>query len=291
MKYERAVILGTGKLCISCAAELKSRGCYVEVFDTNPTPSAQLERRILDAKITFAHLDKRTLFDMLTGYSYNTLLVSAVNPLIIPKRILSKENILSVNLHQALLPAHPGRNAEAWAIFEEDTESGITWHLVTENIDAGRILIQKSTQITETMNSLDLFRMQMDLAETAFREIIDPLLEGNCSFSVFPSGAPGKIHYSWEIPNNSFLDLNWNGKKISAFLRAMDYGILKVLGNPKIVFGNQVYEWKKSKIELPSTNLEIPDSIEIGADTITIVKDQYRFSLTQCLTQPEGKGF
>lgn len=47
-----------------------------------------------------------------------------------------------VNVHPALLPKHKGANAPQLALNAGDSESGCTVHLVTAEIDAGRILAQ-----------------------------------------------------------------------------------------------------------------------------------------------------
>lgn len=52
-----------------------------------------------------------------------------------------------VNVHPALLPKHKGANAPQLAIEAGDSESGCTVHLVTAEIDAGRILAQAKVPV------------------------------------------------------------------------------------------------------------------------------------------------
>ncbi len=52
-----------------------------------------------------------------------------------------------VNIHPSLLPKFKGRNAWARAIEEGELESGCTVHLVTDEIDGGRILAQEVVPI------------------------------------------------------------------------------------------------------------------------------------------------
>ena len=47
-----------------------------------------------------------------------------------------------VNIHPSLLPKYPGTNTHARALAAGDAEHGCTVHLVTEEIDAGKILGQ-----------------------------------------------------------------------------------------------------------------------------------------------------
>ena len=52
-----------------------------------------------------------------------------------------------VNVHPSLLPAYKGRNAVQAALDAGELETGCTIHLVTEEIDAGRILAQEKVPI------------------------------------------------------------------------------------------------------------------------------------------------
>lgn len=67
-------------------------------------------------------------------------------------RIL-KEPVISayagriVNVHPSLLPKHKGANAPQLALDEGELESGCTVHLVTAEIDAGRILAQAKVPV------------------------------------------------------------------------------------------------------------------------------------------------
>lgn len=67
-------------------------------------------------------------------------------------RIL-KEPVISayagriVNVHPSLLPKHKGANAPQLALDEGELESGCTVHLVTAEVDAGRILAQAKVPV------------------------------------------------------------------------------------------------------------------------------------------------
>lgn len=280
MTIRNAIILGTGKLAALCAQDLKLRGLHVNVYDTNPKSSSFLTRLIQINQIPYNHLLKKELFEHLIQVNSPTLLISAVNPIIIPKIILEKQEYLAINLHQALLPAHPGRNAEAWAIFDQDQESGITWHLVTEEVDAGNILIQKSIQISETMTSLDLFKAQMQLAFDAYLAIIGDLLDGKTNTRRQLNSDTSHLHYSWEIPNSGYLDLNWSGKQISAFLRAMDYGPLEIFGKPRVIYNDKIYTWNKYHIQQHQIG-SLNSYVNLVDNSILIQKDEFRIELLQ----------
>jgi formyltetrahydrofolate-dependent phosphoribosylglycinamide formyltransferase len=62
-----------------------------------------------------------------------------------PTLSLFKDRI--VNVHPSLLPRHKGADAPRQALESGDTESGCTVHLVTAEVDGGRILAQASVPI------------------------------------------------------------------------------------------------------------------------------------------------
>ena len=184
-------------------------------------------------------MGKQELTDYLSALTKQTLIVSASNRYLFPKEIIEKENLTIINYHGALLPHYPGRNAECWTIYEGNTQGGLTWHLVTPEVDAGDILIQKATEITDKTTSFSLLRTYSNLAINGFCEILPSVLSGD----IKPQRQVGEreqVRYSWMKPNNGILNIDWDYRQISCFLRAMDYGPLEVMGKPKIVIdGNE----------------------------------------------------
>ena len=72
------------------------------------------------------------------------------------KKIVSSENIVIINFHNALLPELPGRNAPSWSIYEGKDYTGITWHYVTEGVDEGDIIVQKKCDVTADIRAYEL---------------------------------------------------------------------------------------------------------------------------------------
>ena len=149
---------------------------------------------------------------------------------------------------------------------------------MTPEVDAGKFLIQKRFALDNTINALKLLKILNELAAESFLEIMDDLLEGHEILFPQPQEPRGKLHYSWEIPNKGYIDLNWDAMKISAFLRSMDYGILETLGKPKLRINDKCYIWKKYRIEeVPQGNPA--EKISISDSSIVIEKDNYKINL------------
>lgn len=262
MKYENAVVLGTGVLAIFCAEKLRAHGLPVIIYDMDQNNTGMIKRRADALGIPCEHPQAKEAFAVLGALNVPTLVVSAINPYILPGWMLENPHLTAINCHQALLPAHPGRNAEMWAIYEGDARTGITWHELTAEVDAGDILMQRDMEITQKHTSYQVFREQIKLAQEAFAELLPQLLSGE-EVKAQPQelGGSRKLHYSTEVPNKGELDLSWDAEKISAFLRAMDYSILGVMPQPQVEIGGQRYTVKKYKITQAERNPQNPEAV------------------------------
>lgn len=158
----------------------------------------------------------------------NCFIISANNSYIFKKECVQNNTI--INYHNALLPFHKGCNARIWSIWENDEQTGITWHVVEEGIDTGAILTQKEIKLDENFTALSLLNAQHNLAITSFKEALENL--ENKNFKIQISG--GGYHKKSALPNEGYLELAWDKEKISRFLRAMDCGALSGIAKPKI---------------------------------------------------------
>ncbi len=84
------------------------------------------------------------------------LIVVAAYGKILPKTILDLPAFGCINIHASLLPKYRGAAPMQWAIAQGETHSGVTIMRVSEELDAGDILLQKSVALKpdETGGSL-----------------------------------------------------------------------------------------------------------------------------------------
>jgi len=75
------------------------------------------------------------------------LLVIAAYGRILPAAILAVPKIMPINVHTSLLPRHRGASPIESAILAGDTETGVTIMRVTEQMDAGGVLLQRAIAI------------------------------------------------------------------------------------------------------------------------------------------------
>ncbi|MEP5762606.1 MAG: formyltransferase family protein [Litoreibacter sp.] len=79
----------------------------------------------------------------------------------IPERIFKLSKLGTVNIHDALLPSYGGLSAEQWVVLKGETKTGVTVHFVSEQMDAGPIILSEAFEIdnydtAETISSKQL---------------------------------------------------------------------------------------------------------------------------------------
>ena len=91
----------------------------------------------------------------LQGWRPDLIVVAAYGK-ILPKTILDLPTFGCINIHASLLPKYRGAAPMQWAIAHGETYSGVTVMRVSEELDAGDILLQKSVALKpdETGGSL-----------------------------------------------------------------------------------------------------------------------------------------
>ncbi len=77
---------------------------------------------------------------------------------ILKKNIISKKNHFFINKHSSMLPSYRGLMPYFWTKID-NTDNGITFHLVNQKIDSGKIIYQK--KIKTKFNSMIAFYLDI----------------------------------------------------------------------------------------------------------------------------------
>lgn len=85
----------------------------------------------------------------LRAYSPDLIMVATFKQ-IIREEVLSLPSLGVVNFHPSLLPKYRGPCPTNAALLNDDEVAGVTVHYVTEQVDEGNVLLQKSISINET---------------------------------------------------------------------------------------------------------------------------------------------
>ena len=84
-----------------------------------------------------------------------------------------------VNIHPSLLPSFPGLHAQRQALAHGVKVSGVTVHLVTPELDAGPIVVQRSVPVLENDTEETLAARILVEEHTAYPEAVSRVLDEN----------------------------------------------------------------------------------------------------------------
>lgn len=240
---ETYIVMGTAALAADIARFLLDAGQDVSVWEKSYSGHSSVRALCAGRGISYRSFSE----DAEISSSLRALLekgrlklVSAVNTYIFPKDIVEHGHFTGINYHNALLPAHRGMNAEAWSIYAGDKVTGITWHRIASEVDKGELLCTRELPLSPEITSLKLLKAQAEAAYGAFTELADDLIHDRLTGSPQPQEKTA-FHFIRDVPNGGMLDPDWPAERISAFLRAMDYGILFTLGHPCVMIEGRKY--------------------------------------------------
>ncbi|HEY2737932.1 MAG TPA: formyltransferase family protein, partial [Thermoanaerobaculia bacterium] len=215
----------------------------------------------------------------LTGGDPFDLLLSIHNLRILREDVLSLPGRMAVNYHDALLPRYAGLHATTWAILAGERSHGITWHRMTEAVDAGEILLQRRFAIEPEDTAWTLNVRCAEAAVASFPELLALLAVGSAPAQ--PQNAADRTWFpGWRKPAPGCA-VPWNApaETVSAFVRALDFGIadnplglpkLLAPGGPVLLHGVEVLEQRSGSP--PGTVVAAgPAGIEIATATRNVL--------------------
>ena len=113
----------------------------------------------------------------LAGLAPDVIVVAAYGR-ILPRAILDLPPHGCINVHASLLPRHRGAAPIPWAILAGDRVTGITIMVMNEEMDAGDILLQRTTPIGADETAGSLGERLARLGAEAIGEALDGLRAG-----------------------------------------------------------------------------------------------------------------
>jgi methionyl-tRNA formyltransferase len=117
---------------------------------------------------------------------------------IIGKAILDRFKSRIFNIHFSLLPYYRGRAPINWAIINGEKRVGITVHQITEEVDAGPILLQKIIRVSKNERAIEVLLrglpyfplMILNVLDLAESRKLKPVSQNPFEGSYFPRRKP-----------------------------------------------------------------------------------------------------
>ena len=106
------------------------------------------------------------------------LIVVAAYGKILPEDILNFPQYGSINVHSSLLPKYRGAAPINWAILDGEEETGVSIMYMAKELDAGDVILQKTTPIDPCEDALTLTMRLAELGAEALSETVEALKNG-----------------------------------------------------------------------------------------------------------------
>ncbi|MGL6028740.1 MAG: formyltransferase family protein, partial [Legionella sp.] len=250
-------LIGDDHLLVSCAELLLNQGHSV-LGIICPLDAA---KKLAQAN-HISHFESLSeAHDTLLATSYDYLF-SVINSTILPLSIIERACQQSINFHNAPLPFYAGVHALSWAILNQELEHGVTWHVMTEQIDAGDILKQTIFPIDAHETALSLSLKCYAEALSLFSELIYDL--AHYKINRIPQDTSKTTYYSFKQKPKGNGWINWSepAKTIECMTRALNLGHYhhNRLACPKLMIGDHAYIVTKMHV-LEEPSIKEPGTI------------------------------
>ncbi len=161
---------------------------------------------------------------------------------IIPSVVLKLAKNTAINFHDGLLPGYAGLNVTTWAIYNQETEHGITWHEMTEAVDEGHVLKQVKFELESNETAFTLNAKCYEAALTSFSDLMLDLSNNKLTRLAQDAGESVFYRGCQRIPAMAILDWQCDADKIDATIRALHFGpYSNPVSLPKILLNDNVF--------------------------------------------------
>ena len=164
-------------------------------------------------------------------------IIISVNYLfIVGQDIFNYPKKMAINFHGSLLPKYRGRTPHVWAIINNETETGITAHLIDEKCDTGDIVAQINIPIKKNDTGYDVLKIY-DLMYPPFVNEVILSIEKN--ITTFRKQDDLKAtFFGKRIAEDGQINWNWQKERIYNWVRAQAKpypGSFSFIENEKII--------------------------------------------------------
>jgi len=262
----RCYIIGEGSLAIQCGKMLHARGHQVLGVASSDRVTLGWASET-DIPTTNPHSN---LLKCLQKQPFDYLF-SIVNGVILPAEVLSLPLKGAINFHDALIPRYTGTYATSWALINQEHIHGITWHVMTEKVDTGAVLKQRTVEVAPRDTALTLNAKCYEAAIEAFEELLEEIETD--SLSPRDQDYTRRSFYARSKRPLAACTLFWDSpaEELDAMARALDFGAyMNPLGTPKVFTGSQFLSVTELRLS-PERSSSSPGTIcQIDASGITV---------------------
>lgn len=145
------------------------------------------------------------------------MLVSVAFPYILPGEVL-RSVTYPVNVHTADIPKYRGFHPLSAAFLNDEPKQGTTVHLMTEEVDAGKIILQDFVPVS---NEDDMVTVRAALIDLSYRLLKQALHQIDTNTAILKEQTGEVLGAPKRTPADSKIDFNRPSRYLHNFIRAL----------------------------------------------------------------------
>ncbi len=214
---KQAVLIGSESLLIECAQTLQGLGFGIAAI-VSRAPALRRWAQSMQIAL-FAEPSQLLAAEAPRGFGY---LFSITNLDVLAPEVIALPTRAAINFHDGPLPEYAGLNTPVWALLNGEAQHGITWHLMTHEVDRGDILAQRRFDLSDNETALTLNTRCFEAAIESFEQVARGLVDGTLVPRAQAS-APLRLYKRKDRPL-AVIDWEQPAAAIARLVRALDFG-------------------------------------------------------------------
>lgn len=176
----KIVYCGFGRAGLECFYQLlnilRVEPDQIIVFTHNTEENRTFTEHLNNIGVKFYYESINMHLDEVSRFG-PSLILSVYYRFIINPDLLELVKYKAMNLHPSLLPAYRGTKSSVWALINGEKETGVSFHLINDDVDEGRIILQKKLYISESDTAYSLYNKLISLFVQNLSEALIRLID------------------------------------------------------------------------------------------------------------------
>ena len=181
------------------------------------------------------------------------VLVSVNYLYIIDNQLIGHPSKFAINIHGSLLPKYRGRTPHVWAIINNESETGITAHVIDEGCDTGPILEQIQVRIESEDTGNLILEKYKKLYFPLLKDVLTKIESG--SYQLTQQDDSLATYFGKRTPEDGQINWNWQRERIRNWVRAQAFpypGAFSYLQGKKLIIDELVFAERGFHFDQPN---------------------------------------
>ena len=169
--------------------------------------------------------------------------LSIANLRIVPRSVWGRALEGAANFHDGPLPLYAGLNTPAWAILNGEASHGITWHAMTDAVDAGGVYVARRFEVAPDETGFSLNGRCFEAGIESFAELLDGIEAGTLAPRPQEPGPLTLYRRTTRPEAAGLLRFDRPAEELARLSRALDFGpgYANPLLTPKLCIDGRAY--------------------------------------------------